>query len=182
MTEPQVSLEPGRTAVHSSLPGFYHCHSDSQTPAPIHRLFLSSPKTIQSALIWYIPFWKLRLSQVGNAQFTVFWKIHRFSEHGEKGRDWLESEEQDSSVSLTTSYCVSPGKLLHVSRAHFPVVSEAPSSSKSPLRQIHASVSWVLKQHCFQKMILEMKHSTEKPQVTRLGDTVYCILSPSDET
>lgn len=89
-----------------------------------------------------------------------------------KRRDRLESEEPDSSVSLAISYCMPLGKLLHVSRAHFPAVSEAPSSSKSPLSQIHTSVSWVLKQHCFQKMILEIKHTTKKPQVTKLGDTV----------
>lgn len=105
----------------------------------------SHPLLKPCSLLWYntYPSENCRHHRQGKAQFAVFWEIHRFSEHGEKEQDRLESEKPDSSVGLVTSYSMSLGKLLHVSRAYLLVSLRPLPALKTPgVRFIHLSAEF----------------------------------------
>lgn len=104
-----------------------------------------------------------------------------FSEWDKGKRSRLELEEWDSTVDVATSYLHLLGQVASRLQVTFPdlqsksvelIISKAPSSSKSPLSQIHISVRWVPKQHSLETVLLKLKRTAEKPQGTCLEDTV----------
>ena len=104
-------------------------------------------------------------------------------------RSRLELEKRDSTVGVTTSHPHLLGQVASCLQLTFPnlqsksvapIISEAPSSSKSPLSQMHLSVRWVPKQHSLETVLLKMKRTAQEPQGTCLEDTVQCISPPSD--
>lgn len=112
-----------------------------------------------------------------------------FSEWDRGKRLRLELEQWDSTVNVATSYRHLLGQVASRRQVTFPdlrsksvepIMSKAPSSSKSPLSQIHIFVRWVPKQHSLETVLLKMKRTAEGPQGTCLEDTVECILPPSD--